>query len=481
MKSELNFIVKKDDQVFDMHELGIWVQSFHILSPNINRSKLVVPSMAGAHLSSTQEGERRVSIEMLIESDSMIGFDQLKHQIFDLFYSKDKLTIIRDLTPDKEMYVMQEGDYDIDSITCSDGEFNITLIMLDPYLYGEEQSREFTSDVFTIENEGTIEAQPIFELDVLAPVTFAMVQNDNEDYQMIGIPVEVDTEVVDKTTQIIYEYGQTLNEWYTPSGNWSGNFASTGTAIVVDNWGAGEEWHGPALMKEIDPLDDYEIELYVYTRTEREDQTFRVSTNYYDENMNQLGMLRLWDKTTNQVRKVVEARVGPYVGDDINYLISHRNYNIQGQRVWGGIVRLRKEGNKLTFYAARVTQGGRHVSSVKQVYMDVNKEYAGRLKYIRFDMANYGDTRTPNEVRIEHLKVRKISKIKVDQTPYIAYPGDTITFDHHNKELLINGEDVKELKDFGGSFFDLDKGPNQLVVHPSESFNTRIKYRNRYR
>ncbi|MCC2249073.1 phage tail family protein [Virgibacillus sp. AGTR] len=446
----------------------------------IERSILEIPGLAGGYLSNSKVKPRVISVPVLLKKKNFPDLQKLKEDLADWLITDKEEPLIFDDEEDRTYYAVVNDELDLDEMVRY-GHGTIEFICPDPYKYGEEQSLEFTSDVFTIENEGTIEAQPIFELDVLAPVTFAMVQNDNEDYQMIGIPVEVDTEVVDKTTQIIYEYGQTLNEWYTPSGNWSGNFASTGTAIVVDNWGAGEEWHGPALMKEIDPLDDYEIELYVYTRTEREDQTFRVSTNYYDENMNQLGMLRLWDKTTNQVRKVVEARVGPYVGDDINYLISHRNYNIQGQRVWGGIVRLRKEGNKLTFYAARVTQGGRHVSSVKQVYMDVNKEYAGRLKYIRFDIANYGDTRTPNEVRIEHLKVRKISKIKVDQTPYIAYPGDTITFDHYNKELLINGEDVKELKDFGGSFFDLDKGPNQLVVQPSDSFNTRIKYRDRFR
>lgn len=357
----------------------------------------------------------------------------------------------------------------------------ITFLCSDPFKYGKEQTKTFTSDVLNLTYDGTAEASPIFELEVLKPVTFAMVQNQYDEYQLIGAPVDVDINTVDKSTPIIYEYGQSLDNWYKPSGNWTGSFTTTGDAIVIKSWGTGTEWHGAALMQEISPLDDYEIQFYVYTRTERNDQTYRVSTNYYDENMNELGMLRLWDKTTNQTRKVVEARMGPYVGDDINYLISHRNYNIRGQRVWGGIIRVRKEGNKFTFYAARVTQGGRHVSTLTKTYTDINKEYAGRLKYVRFDIANFGDTNKPNEVRIEHIKVNRLARLNVDQTPYIARPGDLITLDNFNKELLMNGEDTKNLKDFGGSFFNLHKGENQLIVHPANSFNTRVKWRDRYR
>lgn len=439
-----------------------------------------VTGMPGAYLNNNNIQVRIIEVPVVILSDSFSDLQKVKEDMAEWLIHDEAKELVFEDEPDRVYFALVHGELDLVELVGV-GSGVITFICPDPFKYGKEQTESFTSDMLTLPYNGTAPASPIFELEVLKPVTFAMVQNQFSEYQMIGTPIDVDTQVVDKTTPIIFEYGQSLDDWYTPSGDWTGTFATTENAIVIGKWGTGKEWHGAALMKEITPLDDYEIELYVYLRTERDDQTFRVSTNYYDENMNELGMLRLWDKTTNQTRKVVEARMGPYVGDDINYLISHRNYNIQGQRVWGGIIRVRKEGNKFTFYAARVTQGGRHVSALTKTYTDVNKEYAGKLKYVRFDIANFGNTNKPNEVRIEHIKVNKLAQLNVDQTPYIANPGDKITLNNFKKEILLNGEDVKELKDFGGSFFNLHKGDNQLVVHPSNSFKATAKWRNRYR
>ena len=71
--------------------------------------------------------------------------------------------------------------------------------------------------------------------------------------------------------------------------------------------------------------------------------------------------------------------------------------------------------------------------------------------------------------------------VNEDQTPYIAYPGDVITFDHTTSELLLNGEDVKRLKDFGGEYFDLPKGYTALTVLPEGAFDTKVRFRPRYR
>lgn len=354
------------------------------------------------------------------------------------------------------------------------------FILRDNYKYSPEKTKALKNET-NLKVEGTSESKPIFEFTVKKKATFAMIANEHEEYNLIGKPADVDEQIVDERTNIITERGQTLSQWYEPAGNWSGGFATTGDAIVIGNWGTGAGWHGPALEKEIDPLEDFEIEMYVYTRTEQPDQTFRISTNFYDENMSELGMLRLWDKTTNQIRKVVEARIGPYVGNHVNYLISDRNYNLQGQRVWGGIIRLKREGNMFTVYAARVTQGGRHTAIVEETFVDRNNDFAGKLKFIRFDMVNFGSTGKPNEIRIEHVKVTRLNKVLVDQTPYILDVGDKLVFDGVNDDILINGEPRNDLKNFGGSFFTLKPGNNALIVSPENTFDVVCKYRDTFK
>lgn len=355
----------------------------------------------------------------------------------------------------------------------------ITFLCSDPFKYGPEKTVETTSDTFIVENEGTADANPIIELTATQKATFAMISN-GEEYNLVGKPSDVDQQLVDEKVVVLDEIGDTIDTWQ-PAPGFNGTFVNGSQGIQVGDWGSGTGWHGPGAIKEIDPIQDFEIEFFVYVRSETADRTFRISTNYYDEHMNELGMFRLWDNSNRTLRKVVEARVGPYVGDFVNYLISSRNYDLREQRVWGGIIRVERKGNVFTFYAARITQMGRHVETITQSFIDVNNKFSGKLKFIRIDIANYGNTEKPNEAVINRIRVTEHKKIEVDQTPYIVYPGDVITFDHSTADILLNGESRKDLKVFGGSFFALEKGINTLTITPENVFNTKITYRERYK
>ncbi|MFD2212087.1 hypothetical protein ACFSMW_20470, partial [Virgibacillus halophilus] len=308
-----------------------------------------------------------------------------------------------------------------------------------------------------------------------------MVQNDLDEYMLIGEPTDVDTEVVDEKTTIFDEVGDTLDSWDETSAS-QGSFIRGSRGIQVQSYGTGDAWHGPGLMKTLTtPIQDFELEFFINVRTERVDMPFRLSTNFYDEQMNEIGMLRVWDKSPKRMQKNAEGRIGEYLSQYENYLISDRNYHIPDQRVWSGILRVTREGNTITMYVARISQAGNHIESIRQVYVDNAKEYAGKLKYVRIDAAKYGEFDKPNEAGINRVKLSSLKRATIDQTPYIARPGDTITFDHKNEEILINGEDRKDLKDFGGSFFKLHKGFNQLVLHPDDSLQGEAAYRKRYR
>src|SRR5699024_10595584 len=236
---------------------------------------------------------------------------------------------------------------------------SITITCGNPHKRSKEPyEKDFEDDSIIVENEGTALAEPVFELTAKEKATFAMVANGaNEDsyYNLIGVPADVDEVLVDDKSAVFTEIGETINEWDTPSG-FQGSFANDDAGIYVNSYGTGDGWHGPGLIREIDPIKDFEIEFYTRVRTERPEMTFRNSLNFFDENMNELGLLRLWNKTTNQINKVVEARIGPYVGKFENYLISSDNYSWIGQRAYNGIIRVTRKGNEFTFYAAHISQ-----------------------------------------------------------------------------------------------------------------------------
>lgn len=146
MKSIYNFRVKHNDgQTFDMHDHNLWIESFRILSPNAIRSLYQLRS-AGARLKKSKKGVRRVRIRIQAESGNVVDYDNIKHQIYNIFFTDEPFEIVRDLTPDKKILVLQEGDYDIENITTSDGNFELYLTMLEPYLIGPTQTITLTTE-----------------------------------------------------------------------------------------------------------------------------------------------------------------------------------------------------------------------------------------------------------------------------------------------------------------------------------------------
>lgn len=487
MKSELNFKIIKDGEIYDMDELGIWVEYFHVHSPPNNLTLIDVPGAHGAYLAGSKIGVRDVEIGLQLSEDSIKELDDKKHLIYTLFYSTEPFTIIRDFK-NLEIYVIQEDPYDIDNITCSDGDIDIKLKMLDPYLYGPQKTLTFPADIVMVTNKGTAEADPIFELTAKKKTTFAMVSNGDEEYNLIGKPADVDEKVVNEKTLLFDERGDTLNTWTasgtaTDNGKVTGSLAADGTGIVVQSYGTTDkdEWHGPALMKEITPIQDFEIEMRCRAETTNANQTYRIEFYLFDEHMNVLGKMAIWDKSAARIQFAAEGRYGPFFGTGIHYPIYSANY-LKMDKHFHGMVRMRRIGKRFEFYVARMglSSSGLHYDTMTKVYNDVANEYQGRLKYVQIHIGKYRGTSNANLPRINAIKAYKHTSAKVDQTPYVMNAGDVLTFDHKAKDILLNGESRKDLKNFGGSFFKLKKGDNMLLVTPEDTFDTKVKFQEKF-
>lgn len=365
---------------------------------------------------------------------------------------------------------------------------SFSFICADPYKYYDEKVRQFPSDYSRVYNEGTAEASPIFELTAKQKTTFAMISNQDNEYMMIGQPADVDEQVVDTRTLLFEENGSTLGQWSTSptevdGGVSTGALSTDGAGITVPsaNYGSGNRWHGPSMIREIDSTQDFEIDMRLQAQTNTPSATYRIEFYLYDEGMNVLGKMAVLDSSQNMQRVTGEGRVGPYISRFENYVISSRNYQYNWDYFFG-MCRLRRVGNKFEFYLSRVGNNDQHhVFSLKETFRDANNEFMGKLKYVQIHIGKYGDSSSAFGPKIFSIKGYALEQANVDQTPYIAYPGDLITFDHDNDEILINGEDATSLKQFGGSYFKLRKGANDIIVLPEESFETKVKFKERSR
>ncbi|WP_200411917.1 distal tail protein Dit [Virgibacillus salexigens] len=445
-----------------------------------------VPEMDGSLESNNVTLDmREIEVKYKIKDITNQGFRERINRLNSMLEGSKK---VLEFTDENVIYYATLQDNDIPEEESNELICTLIFSCSDPYKYAPELPIEFGSDAGIITNEGTAEAEPIFVLEAIKKVTFALIQNQHGEYMLIGKPVDVTSEVVDARTLLLEERGQSLDTWDTASdsidnGYVDGTFGTDNDGITVPSYGpdtTDPDWHGPALRKEVPVAQDFEVEAMVQGRTTETSQTFRIEVYLFDEGMNELGKMAIKDDSLGIHRKKGEGRLGPYVGANENYLISSQNYSYD-QDYFYGMLRMRRVGKEIMFYITRVNSSGRHVQTILRKFIDNENRYAGKLKYVQIHIGKFADTDRAYAPKIDHIKVFQLAQVTVDQTRYIADVGDIITFDHVNKEILINGEARNDLKAFGGLFFTLKKGENQLITHPANSFRTTGRYRPKIR
>lgn len=447
----------------------------------VQRELIPVPNMPGSYLSQSNVQIRRIDVPVFLMADSFSDLQKVKEDIAEwLVHDEPKKLMFKD-EPDRTYYAVVDGGLDLEELVHW-GDGVISFICPDPYKYGPEQTLTFPADIVTVENKGTAEADPIFELTAKKKTTFAMIANADEEYNLIGKPTSVTEEVVDSRSLIFEEDGSTVDEWTSAGtsidgGNITGSFGTDNSGITVPNYGTGSRWHGPAAIKEINPVQDFEVKANLQIRTSKVIQTARVEIYLFDENMDLLGKMGIVDDSSAKYTKKGEARYGPFEGRGVNYPISASNYQYNWDYYFG-MLRFRRVGNEFEFYITRIATDTNHVYSLKETYIDANNDYSGKLKYIQIHIGTYG-TRAYS-AKLFTVSAYELTQATEDQTPYILEAGDLVEFNHKDEDILVNGEPRNDLKDFGGSFFKLAKGENMLIVTPEDSFDTKVTYADKF-
>ena len=447
-----------------------------------------VPGRHGAYFSNKRKPPRTLEVDYTITASTRQELREKIGELNAIFNVSEPVPIVFDDEPGYTYYgIPESAEEKTEFVRVHQG--TITFVCPDPYKYGLEKEALFPSDVVSLNYGGTADGDPVFELEVTDPVTFAVIQNQDEEYMMIGRPADVEQEVVNSRVLVLDERGDTLSSWMdsptqvdSPYSNVDGQMGTDGTGIVPLDYGTGTRWHGPALIKEIPPIQDFEVEMRCRVELTDVNQTFRIEFYLFDEYFNVLGKMAVMDATVRYNDIVAEGRYGEYRGDHSNYLIYSQNYSRKIKH-FHGLVRMRRIGQRFEFYVARLTDGAEtptHFDQFEEVWNDIGNQYQGRLRYVQIHIGKYADSGSALVPRINSIKVYELKSVTQNQTPYIAYPGDVITFDHSTSNVLINGESRMDLKQFGASFFKLKPGQNQFVVMPDNSFSVKVRYKERF-
>src|SRR5699024_11892541 len=67
-------------------------------------------------------------------------------------------------------------------------------------------------------------------------------------------------------------------------------------------------------LKEINPIQDFEVEMRLRAESKRPSDVYRIEFYLFDENMDTIGKMAIWDNSQAKYAYVAEGRVGDYVG-----------------------------------------------------------------------------------------------------------------------------------------------------------------------
>lgn len=447
----------------------------------IQRDLIYVPGMDGAYLGNTSLRPLYINqpVGFVVKNDEHAL--QLKDELADWLMTNEPVPLQFDDEPGRTYYAVVQNTIEDFERFVNLRQGTIQFLCLDPYSYGEEQTIEFQSDSVMVENKGTAETEPIFELTAKEPTTFAMISN-GEEYMAIGNPVDLENQEPAEELTTTFEHDMSNfigwsdvpggHTWVDPflGGIVAGSFGiGTGQWYVTDYGSNPHGWHGPSKRTVFDEsLQDFQVDFSLSSLNFVGD-VGKVGLFLLDDNDNIVASMGVRDNTIgvgyhNKTRFVLGGQ---------KTIFDYDGFNNSG--MW---LRLRREGNKFTAMLYKVNDDGTMSSRVTRYYEDTLGDYLTPIKQAAVYIANYKNRRVIR-MYANHLKVSKVNDLSENQVPYIANEGDVITFNHVTGDCYINGEPVPF--DFGADFFALKKGVNNLTVLPENTFDVSIKYRERYK
>jgi predicted phage tail component-like protein len=452
------------------------------LSNRINTFE--VPGMNGLMESNEQNtSEREITVKYKINDKTNEGFRRRTTLLNSLLEGSKK---VLSFTDEEAIYYATLSENELPEESSNNLVGTLTFLCSDPNKYGPETPIIFSGDSAVLDTLGSAESEAIFELEVLAPITFAMIQNQFDEYMMIGRPTPVESTAKEEYTLLLSDAMNTLTGWAAATtvtdGYIRGEIETDGASFRPRSFGiavAPEKWQGPGLVKSFpEEVQDFEMDCVIGNHNVGWG-TGMIEVYLLDTLDRQVARIHMSDSWPGSDRIDGRVQLGYDQYQRFPYITSAPN-NIKNWNNFYGLMKLQRRGNRWWFYFAKIVDGRRVYVQHKHYIPPVGGIFEDKIAKVQVIFRKWPNTEA-TRMNIYNLKFWRINNLAEDEVPIIANPGDIITFDHKNEEILINGEDAKNLKDFGASYFTLKKGENQLILHPSDSFSASGYYRDSYK
>lgn len=458
----------------------------------VKRNFLSVPGYTGARLLNTQTEMRVLSIPVGIIVPEGSDLETMKEEIAEWLITGQPAELIFDVEPNRTYLAVVEDSFDPDEFVTL-GIGTIKFICPMPYKLGPTRTVDFQTGtsglIANVQNKGSVESNPIIEVDVTKPSTFLDVWNGTN-YFRIGYPLKADQVPVERNQRVLWDEMGTTIGWTdvpkTEDMTGGGKFKSDGYRFMAEYLGEPtvKGWHGCIAKKNIPqgPLQDFIMQAYVHINSYHWDQMGRVEIGLLDENSDYVARISMSDVQWEAEQNSGFASVGNSKKPGGQVLINEHGDHPDTWSNFRGRLWLARTGNRWEAYISKFILGT-EIDDAERfvVWFDENNVNMNQVTQVQISISQFSNNMFCSQMSIDDLKIWKVNMNTQNNPPYIFDVGDKVVIDTERSLVTINGKSAINLKDIFSDYPVIHKGSNKLEIMPSTVGTAKVTYRERFR
>jgi len=391
-----------------------------------------------------------------------------------------------------------EGPIELEKYSKTFWQFSINVVLADPYKYAVEGTKNTAiSDQVSVVSTGTADSPIIVQATALKNASYFSITKNDEDYFMIGDD-DLDKKVEDYTPTLFNDEMRSFFGWTkvtngtindnVTGGTVGGSMAmsSSKDAFMLDEnsitgtsgWNGAEYKHSFGKSTQ-----DFSSTVKIHVNQGKKGATH--ATQYiYDTDNRVIASIGYSNPRATQNIGTIYVTLFDQNGNQkkiYSYTNAPKFYT------WKHIViymRLKRIGDKFYIktwkydevdYPKRITP----VDVTEKIFVDAGNFYQRPISAVSIYIAKNGSNyHMPTTIlgSYNHEILPKPPKAR----DLIIKKGDLININMEEKTVTINEEPTLDLKTFGSDFFNINKGMNECMIYPENTYDTTVYWQDRY-
>ncbi|MBE9438612.1 MULTISPECIES: phage distal tail protein [Bacilli] len=477
-------------------------RGFKIPSFNFGIETEEVLGRSGSVVKQRQLKEYKFELPLIIRNDYLSSggvktHDEVLNDLVKLF-DYDHAVPLQFKSQDWYWNAYFEGPIELDKYSETFWQFSINVVLADPYKYAVEGTKNTAiSDQVSVVSAGTADSPIIVQATALKNASYFSITKNDEDYFMIGDD-DLDKKVEDYTPTLFNDEMRSFFGWTKVTNGTINDNVTGGTVGGAMTMSSSKDafmlnessitstsgWNGAEYKHSFGKsTQDFSSTVKIHVNQSKKGATH--ATQYiYDTDNRVIASIGYSNPRATQNIGTIYVTLFDQNGNQkkiYSYTNAPKFYT------WKHIViymRLKRIGDKFYIktwkydevdYPKRITP----VDVTEKVFIDSGNFYQRPISAVSIYIAKNGNNyHMPTTIlgSYNHEILPKPPKAR----DLIIKKGDLININMAEKTVTINEEPALDLKTFGSDFFNINKGINECMIYPENTYDTTVYWQDRY-